>query len=74
MFFFVTIEKPMDVIFLKSNLLVTFFFLVALGFELRASCLVNNIEILHIFAGKGHNNMYWKLLNNGRWEERSTGE
>jgi hypothetical protein len=31
---------------------------------------VKNIEMHYICVGRGHNDMYWKLLNNGGWEER----
>jgi hypothetical protein len=36
--------------------------------------IANNIEILHICTGRGHNDMYLKLLNNGGWEGRGKGE
>jgi hypothetical protein len=36
--------------------------------------IVNSTEILHICADRGHNDMYWKLPNNGEWEGRVKGE
>jgi hypothetical protein len=30
----------------------------------------SNIEMHYVSTGRGHNDMYWKLLNNGGWEWR----